>query len=309
MIFSRRIVLVILAAVSLLLMSCMFPLFALPAGTLKQGTLDVQITYRGDFYVETFDYAPDAENIRHYVLIMPESVAAEADPGWIFTSIDLESDTLSVRPDRPEYAWAFEYLYDAPDAHFVGQLDPGTYAVAAAFVAGPASREDVGAGDDAILWPGVTGGGANTEFQTVTIEAGQTSSLVFAMTDSNGWACPWLYVFDGQTFTRRTEILRNVREQARTEITPLAGLAVVDGTVVIRVAEEKDEVTVIDALVLMVDGVPVPAQGEAAGQVAAADGDALILRQGEMAEFRFPVPPSFSGAASLAVTGYYVAGE
>jgi len=303
---SRRIILGMLAAVSIMLMSCMFPLFAGPAASPAQGTLDVQITYSGDFYVETFDYAPDAPNIRHYVLIMPEDVAANADPGWIFTSIDLTSDTLSVRPDRQEYAWAFPYFYDAPGAHFVGQLDPGTYEVAAAFVAGPASREDVGAGDDAILWPGVTGGGANTEFQSVTIEAGKTSALVFAMTDSNGWACPWLYVFDGQSFARRTEILRNVRGQARTEITPLEGLAVVDGAVVIRVAEEKDEVTYLDALILLVDGVPVPAQGEAAAQVAAADGESLILRQGDVAEFRFPVPPTFSGTASLAVTGYYV---
>lgn len=295
----------VLIAASFLLLSCIFPLVTWPASTPDRGTLDITIKYSGGFYVETFNYSPDAPNIRHYVLIMPERVAAEADPGWILTSIDLESDTLSARPDRQEYAWAFEYLYDAPHAHFVGQFDPGTYAVAAAFVAGPVSREEVGAGEDAILWPGVTGGGANTDFKMVIIEAGQTTSLEFLMTDDNGWACPWLYVFDGQVFERRTEILRHVRDQARTEITPLSGLAVVDGAVVIRVAEEKDEITVIDALVLLVDGVPVPAQGESAAQVAAADGESLILHRGETAEFRFPVPPTFSGAASLAVTGYY----
>jgi hypothetical protein len=157
----------------------------------------------------------------------------------------------------------------------------------------------------------VTGGGASTDYRRHP-EAGETVSLTFTMTDANGWACPWLYVFDGEGFQRRTEILRNLnsREQQATEITPLGPVAVVDGAIVLRVAEEKDEVTVIDELYLLIGGEPVRAEGDPAivGPIAAADGDALALHRGEAVDLRFPAPDSFASGdpVSVVVTGYYL---
>jgi len=42
------------------------------------GTLEVDIDYTGSWYVETFGYARKAENIRHYVLVMPEEALGQA---------------------------------------------------------------------------------------------------------------------------------------------------------------------------------------------------------------------------------------
>lgn len=275
-----------------------------------KAVLDVTITYSGGFYTQTFHYAPDAPNIWHFVLVMPESETAKGDAGWVFTSLSLQPTGLTVRDDRQQYAWALPYVHEAPKAHFVGEFDPGTYAVAGAFIAGPIPPEQAGA-EPGSLYPGVTGGGANSDYQTVTLQKGQTISITIALTDSNGWACPWLYIFDGQAFARRTEILRNVRgpQNEQTEITPLGPVTAVNGEIVIKVAEEKDEVTSIDRLALRIGGVIVPAGADPglADQVAAVDGNRLTLRRGESAEFRFPVPAGYTPGdpVSVIVTGYY----
>jgi hypothetical protein len=163
-------------------------------------------------------------------------------------------------------------------------------------------------GDDAILWAGVTGGGASTDLQNVTIAAGETISLTIQITDDDGWACPWVYVFNGQTFERRTEILRNLSgpEHETTEITAVGSVAAVDGWIIIRVAEEKDEVTYLDSFYLLVDGAAIPAESNPA--IAAADGEYLTIRRGESVEFRVRAPATFADGApvSVAATGYYI---
>ncbi len=308
----RQVLTLIVLAAPALLTSCICPWFAWPFDAPDRGVLEVDINYVGEWYRETFDYSREAENIRHFVLVMPEGEAARADPGWIFTSLVVQPDSLTVRPDRQEYAWGLEYLYDAPEGYFRGKFEPGTYAVAAAFVAAPLSREEAGVGEDVLLWPGVTGGGASTGYETVVIDAGETTVVTFRLTDDHGWACPWLYVADGQGFERRTEILRYLRGQdhERTEITPLGPVIVVDGFIRVRVAEEKDEVAFIDALYLLIDGVAVRAEADqpVAAQVAAIDGDTLILHRGEAYDLRFRAPIAFADGdpVSVVVRGYYL---
>jgi hypothetical protein len=79
----------------------------------------------------------------------------------------------------------------------------------------------------------------------------------------------------------------------------------VDGWIVIRLAEEKDEVTYLDSLHLLVGGVAIAAESNSS--VAAADGEYLTLRRGESVEFRFRAPASFADGdpVSVAATGYY----
>lgn len=198
--YLRRGVFVILAVAALLPMACVFPWHmtnltdsdssdtdssdTAPSGT---GILDVTIDYTGTWYRETFGYAPDAENIRHVVLVLSESEAERAGAGWILTSLTFGPDGFGVREDRLEYAWALDYLHDAPEGYFSGEFAPGTYVVAAAFLAAPLSREEAGVSEDTILWAGITGGGASTEYQTIVIEAGQTTAVTFTMTDDDGW--------------------------------------------------------------------------------------------------------------------------
>jgi hypothetical protein len=187
MIHSRWIVTLLLAMVTLLLLSCLFPLLGLPTTSSDQGVLDVDIHYVGSWYRETFDYSRGAANIRHLVLVLPEDRAVGVDPGWIFTGLTFQAGRLAVADDRQEYAWALDYLYQAPQGYFTGEFDPGTYAVAVAFIAAPLSREEAGMGEDVVLWPGVTGGGASTGYKRVTLEAGETTAVTFRVEDDDGW--------------------------------------------------------------------------------------------------------------------------
>ena len=168
------------------------------------GFLDVNIDYRGTWYRETFSYTREADNIAHFVIVMPESEVDRATADQIFSSIDfaLLPDVLTIREDRAEFAWALDYLHEAPGGHFHGQFEPGTYDVAAAFVAAPLRREEAGAPDDAILYAGMTGGGASTDYWEIEVAPGE-NAIIVSLTDKDGWACPWLYAYNGRAFERR----------------------------------------------------------------------------------------------------------
>lgn len=150
------------------------------------GTLVVEILYTGQWYRETFDYKPDAANIRHVVLVMPvDSIIQLRGAGWVFTSLEFTPypEPLTVRKELVEYLPLLEFLYDAPQGNATLYLPPGAYNLAAAFLAAPLPPP----GDDALLYPGVTGGGASTQFQQVVIEAGETIEILIELTDEDGW--------------------------------------------------------------------------------------------------------------------------
>lgn len=300
---SRRAFSFILITAALLLTACIGQLFTALIDSPSTGILEVDIDYGGDWYRETFNYARDADNISHYVLVMPESEIGELRAGQVFSRFAFPPEDAA----EDEFGWALDYIYQAPEGYFTGEFEPGTYELAAVFLAASLSREEAGVADDVILWPGVTGGGASTDFQTIEIKPGETTSITVYMDDSNGWACPWLYVSNGQTFERRVEILRNIRgkDQEQTEITPIGPVTSIDGSIIIKIAEEKDEVSYIDSLSLLIDGVPIPAQAEPV--VAADDGHYLILHRDQSQEFRFPVPLFFNDgeSVSIIVSGYY----
>ena len=204
-------------------------------------------------------------------------------------------------------------MVEAPGGHFRGQFEPGTYYVAAAFIAAPISREDAGHPDDAILYAGITGGGASTDYRRIEIEPGE-NTIKLNLTDRDGWACPWLYVYNGRSFERRTEILRNIRgkQNERTEVSPIGPVEIVDGTVILMVAEEKEEISFIDDLYVIVDGIEVRAEANscAAAKVAENDQDYLVITRGESFEFRFILPGPFAGrqraTVSVVASGFYV---
>ncbi len=290
------------------------PLAEPPSAADGTGALHVDVDYRGTWYRETFSYTRPAENVAHFVLVMPASEVDRATADQVFSSINFSAApaALSVREGREEFAWALEYVYEAPEGHFRGQLEPGTYYVAGAFVVAPLSREEAGQPDDAILYAGMTGGGASTDYRQIEVAPGE-NRITLSLTDGDGWACPWLYVYNGQSFERRTEILRNVRgrENERTEISPIGLVEIVDGAVTLRVTEEKDEMTFIDELYITVEGIPVHAEPDSDGAIKAAarDRDYLALAGGESCEFRFRLPASLDARrwvpVSVVVSGFY----
>ncbi|MBN1287575.1 MAG: hypothetical protein JXB47_19395 [Anaerolineae bacterium] len=280
------------------------------------GSLEVEIEYTDVWYRETFGYTRQAENIRHFVLVVPESEAGRAGAAEIFTSLRFPTGPgeLSMQEDRAALAWALDYLHEAPGGYFAGQFAPGTYYVAVAFIAAPIDREEAGHSDDTTLYPGITGGGASTDYEALVIEAGVTRSVKYILTDANGWACPWLYVYDGRGFIRSAEILRNLRGEAneRTETSHIGPVKIVDGKITFKVAEEKRELSFIDEFYIIADGVKVPL-GAGAAQAAGKDQNYLVIAGGESYEFSFDLPGSFAGKDRadvwVVVTGFYIPGE
>lgn len=289
----------------------------LPGGA-SQGKLAITIIYAGNFYRETFGYTPIAPNIRHYALILPADTAAqhERDVARVFGGLQFPTTAATPVQWRPEVDgaldWAAPYLHLAPGGHYTATLQPGQYAVWTAFIAAPLSRAEAGVGEDAILWAGVTGGGASTRTPlTVTVAAGQTTALTVPLTDANGWACPWLYVYDGNEYVRTTEILRTPAAEPPApyrELTHLGRVPVVDGVVRLRLAEEKDEITTLDALTVVANGVPLAPDGQPA--LVSADGVTLELHRNEQLDLAYSLPPALArrGAVQLSViaVGYYL---
>ncbi|RMF77600.1 MAG: hypothetical protein D6737_17300 [Chloroflexi bacterium] len=178
-------------SVGVFFFSCSFLSFLTQTTTIPPdvGILSATIDYQGDFYSEVFGYSKDAPNIRHYILAIPEDESNQASAGAIFTSLQfpVNPGEVLLREDSAELAWALAYLHEAPAGEFNGQLAPGRYFVAAAFIAAPLSRAEAGVDDDVILFAGITGGGASTDYRDIVLEAGETTTVNFLLTDANGW--------------------------------------------------------------------------------------------------------------------------
>lgn len=155
-----------------------------PTTSSTTGTLEIEIVYSGSWYRETFGYQSDAPNIRHMALILPLDTTL-THPGFVFTSLEFtpSPEPFKLRPEVFEYVPLLEYLHDAPQGLVSVELAPGKYKVAVAFIAAALPPP----GDDVTLYPGVTGGGASTDFQEVEIAAGETLHLSIELTDENGW--------------------------------------------------------------------------------------------------------------------------
>ncbi|MBN1220130.1 MAG: LysM peptidoglycan-binding domain-containing protein [Anaerolineae bacterium] len=284
------------------------------AASEASGLLTVDIMYIGQWYRETFNYSKDAPNIRHLAVVMP-AAQYEANhhlPGHICSSLAFSgaNEPLQFRSDLREVNWDLSVLHPVP---YRAELEPGRYYVGGCFIAAPLSREEAGVGDDVILYAGITGGGASSDYQVVTIEPGGQHNVTITLTDQDGWACPWVYVFNGQTFERRSEILRNLKSKSleTTQRVPLGAIPVQDGLIRLQIREEKPETTYLDTLYLEVEGTPVwpNAKLPQAGLLAQVDQHYLVLQRGDVFELTFDVSALTSETALVEVmivsTGYY----
>jgi hypothetical protein len=288
----------------------------LPAATAEAGfdqnttgRLTVDVEYVGQWYRDTFHYSKEAPNIRHLAVVMSEAQYQENpnQPGHICSIVSFPDGDgpLQVRGDIGNTAWDLSVLHPVP---YQAELKPGRYYVGGCFIAAPLSRQEAGVGDDAILYAGITGGGASSDYRLVTIQPGARQDIIIFLTDKDGWACPWVYVFNGHTFERRSEVLRNLESKTleATQRQALGPLPVENGVIRLQIREEKPEVTYLDALYLEVGGMPVWPD---AGLLAAVDQRYLVLRQGDGYELTFDVAALAGDAASVEATavstGYY----
>jgi len=119
-------------------------------------------------------------------------------------------------------------------------------------------------------------------------------------------SCPHIYAWNGERFEHRGEVLRDLVGPGaeKTQRTALGEVLVERGQVRLRLAEEEDEVSHVDALLLEIGGVTV---APADPTLAAADGDHRMLARGEAVELVYAVAlPDGLAPAAVVATGYYV---
>jgi hypothetical protein len=86
---------------------------------------------------------------------------------------------------------------------------------------------------------------------------------------------------------------------------------VVDGSIVLKIVEEKDEITFIDELSVRVGGVEIHAAGDsrAVAKAAERDQDYLVIAPGGSYEFSFRLPGPFADSEQATVwvvaSGFY----
>ncbi len=127
----------------------------------------------------------------------------------------------------------------------------------------------------------------------------------------NCLSCPWLYVFDGQQFIKTTEVLKDVVGEENRQITTTAIQPenFRNGTLKIRIQEEKDEITHLHAVTLKVNGVVCPmkiADKTTAQKLTDAD-KYLELRKGDAVDIEFELPKNMTNIENviLETEGFY----
>ena len=129
--------------------------------------------------------------------------------------------------------------------------------------------------------------------------------------DWNCLSCPWLYVFDGNKFVKKTEIIKDVvgKENKQTNLYQLEASSVIDGKLKLKIQEEKDEISYLDKIALKVNGVYYPAllsDGNKHSLLLKEDNEYLTLVKGENIELEFLIPTNIKiESIELEATGYY----
>jgi len=128
-------------------------------------------------------------------------------------------------------------------------------------------------------------------------------------------ACPYVYVGHGDEAVFVGEILRNLNRSSlkgwQSLELPLDAVRThsTKGTLLVELREEKDEVTYLDSVHLVVDGLTIP-PSECSNREAAfcqTDGVPTVMRRGETLRLRFPVGQIAADAhVLLRANGYYV---
>lgn len=121
-------------------------------------------------------------------------------------------------------------------------------------------------------------------------------------------ACPFAYLVTAAGPVLQGELLRNLDAPTREGTQALAVTAPCGGPVTYRITEEKEEVTQLDELTLVVDGLVLrPTSCTQGGALCANDGVAHSLAKGDAVEVSFEVPHGLACTRThLRANGHYV---
>lgn len=178
-------------------------------------------------------------------------------------------------------------------------LAPGTYTVV---VYNPGAQVGNDKGDGVVLKEIVVGKKFNLK-------------AYYEKSDFKDWnclSCPWLYVYNGKCFVKQTEILKDVvgTTNKTTTFFTVNPKAVIDGTLRIKIQEEKDEITHLEQLQVRINGkVYRPNQlANTTALLAKNDEQYLKLKKGQSIELTFDLPANLkvSDKIVLESTGFYI---
>jgi len=123
----------------------------------------------------------------------------------------------------------------------------------------------------------------------------------------NCLSCPWVYLFDGRTFIRRSEILRDLIgwEQKGIDSILLSASDAIDGVIKIRLSEERDEITYISSIELVQNGMH--CEKPLGLLIPTNDSSEVVLKKGDVLDLEFHLPTIVSekDLLILQVEGYY----
>lgn len=120
-------------------------------------------------------------------------------------------------------------------------------------------------------------------------------------------ACPWIYVETAAGDVKVGEILRDLRGARAYALQALALPAAPRGPMIVRVAEEEDEVTFLDEIFVEADGAriyPSACADAAPPAYCAADHVPVRMRKGDVLRLAFELPAG--GEPTVFARGYYV---
>ncbi|WP_299463965.1 hypothetical protein [uncultured Microscilla sp.] len=129
--------------------------------------------------------------------------------------------------------------------------------------------------------------------------------------DWNCLSCPWLYVYDGQCFMKKTEILKDVvgAKNKTTTVYEVDPQAIKNGVLKIKIQEEKNEITHLDQVQVRLNGQTyLPQEQATLAQLAHNDGQYQKLKKGDAITLTFQLPAHLkpSDKIRLESTGFYI---
>jgi len=116
-----------------------------------------------------------------------------------------------------------------------------------------------------------------------------TQRCEFIYCCGRGVACPWIYVYNGNKYEKRVEILQNIvgKENEQNQIVLLGKVFVKDNLVKIQIREEKYEISHINQIALIINGQKVYSDNTLLSKV---DDKYLVLKKGDICNLTFVIP-------------------
>ncbi len=220
-----------------------------------------------------------------WVAVIPDSYAGGFQYGWW--------DAWHALKDAGNYVWApFTFRHLPPGGYTLVVYDPSTQNM---------QNIPEGASDGVVI-------------EKINLQPGQQHFFIFTDADFVDWnclSCPWLYVYDGEDYVRTAEILKDVvgASSKTTTVFTMNAEAILEGRVRVRIQEEKDEITYLDGLTLVVDGQRLQAQvdGQVKAELLAHDGDYVVLHKGDAIDIEFTLPEGVTSTDTIQLEahGYY----